>query len=257
MDFSIPHSQTWHIGSPLFQPKKQFFGAEPKMGSEIANHLLVDMHAHWLPGVDDGAQTVEEGLMLIKGLAELGYRKLVATPHIMNDFYGNHPEKLIDAFSQFLKPVLLAGINIDLGLAAEYMLDDGFITQLENGPLLTLKWRYVLVEMDMFQPFPALKEVLFELSLKGYTPILAHPERYQYFHHDFAKYEELKDLGCLFQLNMLAPSGFYGKQEAITATKLLKKGWYELMGSDIHKLFQLDLMNKVTIPNSFSNHRFL
>jgi protein-tyrosine phosphatase len=219
--------------------------------------LDVDTHGHWLPGVDDGAQTTEEALTLVKGLSELGYRKLIATPHIMADCYGNEPEGLTKAFDSFQNAVREAEIKVELALAGEYMLDDGFVKHLDSGPLLTLKDRYVLVEMSLFQAFPALKEILFELQIKGYQPVLAHPERYGYFYGQWSALEELKSAGCLFQLNLLSLVGQYGKRTAEVARRLLREGLYEFAGTDVHNERQLKRLAGVVLTDAFHNEELV
>ncbi len=238
----------------ILEVTKRFLGAgqstlpQPVLGEE----LVVDVHAHWLPGIDDGAQTVEEGLMLVKGLAELGYQKLVATPHVMRGYFGNTREKILQAFSDFLRPVLLADIEIDLAVAAEYMLDQDFVQHMDSG-LLTLADRHVLIEMPLDRPFRPVKDLIIELFVQGYVPLLAHPERYSYYHQHLEELEALKNLGCLFQLNMLALSGFYGKPEAVAAQKMLKRGWYDHMGTDVHDLLQLELLSDLRLPLLLDN----
>ncbi len=218
-----------------------------------AEQLLVDTHAHWLPGVDDGAATEEEGLTMVRGLADLGFQKLIATPHIMIDRYQNGPEKLTEIFDAFRQSVARAGIPVSLHLAAEYMLDEGFLKQLEAGPLLTLKDQLVLVEMPRFQAPPGLSEILFELQLRSYIPVLAHPERYFFLQKKPAGYEKLKAAGCLFQVNLLSALGFYGEKEAESALFLLKKGWCELAGTDVHRTRQIKHLKRVSLSGSFKN----
>lgn len=252
---AAPISPTSSAGQVRFF--KDLFSTQLGRRPAKSIQLEVDTHGHWLPGVDDGAQTTEDGLALVKGLSKLGYRKLIATPHIMTNHYGNHPEKLTRAFGQFKKVVRLAGIEVELGLAAEYRLDDGFAKHMEDGPLLTLKDGLVLLEMSFFQAFPALMDVLFELQIRGYQPVLAHPERYGYYYRNWSAFEELKDAGCLFQLNILSLAGHYGKRVEETARKLMKYDWYEFAGTDIHRVQHLKKLANVLLPLPFSNSKLL
>ncbi|MCB0606967.1 MAG: hypothetical protein H6562_19015 [Lewinellaceae bacterium] len=234
----------------LFFPKRNQLAA-------VNRQLEVDIHAHWLPGVDDGAQTEEEGLSLVRGLVELGYSKLVATPHIKADHYNNDPIKLGKVFSKFKKAVKAAGINVELGLAAEYMLDDGFIKHLEDNNLLAINGNLVLIEMSPLQLFPALEEILTELKRRGYQPVLAHPERYGYYFKNWSALEALKEQGCYFQLNALSPAGYYGRYIGDRARAIMDRNWYEFVGTDIHNEKQLQYLAKVSYAQAYHNSELL
>lgn len=235
----------------LFSP---YFGGQTKIGT----HLSVDIHAHWLPGVDDGAQTEKEGLAMVRGLVELGYRKLVATPHIKETF-PNEPRNLRRVFEHFKKTVHKAGIEVELALGAEYMLDAGFDAHLESGDLLTVHGKYLLVELNtqQVQILPALQKILSNIQKKGYVPILAHPERYAYYCNNWNTMEGLKETGLLFQGNAMAVSGLEGKEMAKRARKILDNGWYEFIGTDIHTVAHLKHLSKAGFSQKFRNEQFL
>lgn len=224
--------------------------------TKLGQHLKVDVHGHWLPGVDDGAQTEKEGLALVRGLVELGYTKLIATPHI-KETCPNEPKDLKRVFQYFQKTVKKAGIEVELSLGAEYMLDEGFAKHLKEG-LLTLHDKYVLVELNPQQVkiLPALKQTLFDIKLKGYIPVLAHPERYGYYCDNWNTMEGLKETGLLFQGNALAVSGLEGKDITKRARKLLDHGWYEFVGTDIHNAAHLKHLSKVSLHQKFHNGDF-
>jgi len=131
--------------------------------------------------------------------------------------------------------------------AAEYMLDERFLQLLRDGDLLTLKDPYILIEISYFNPPVNLLDMLYEIQLKGYQPVLAHPERYGFFHRDFAAYEKLKNHGCQFQLNLLSLSGHYGKSVRKTALRLLKENLVDFTGTDLHHSGHIALMQKVHI----------
>jgi tyrosine-protein phosphatase YwqE len=234
----------------LFFP---YFTGQQKLGQL----LRVDVHAHWLPGVDDGAQTEKEALTIVRGLADLGYSKLIATPHI-KETCPNEPKNLRRVFEHFKKTVRKAGIEIELALGAEYMLDEGFAKHLASGDLLTLHGKYLLVELNpnQIQILPALQKILFNIKVKGYTPILAHPERYAYYCENWNTMEGLKESGLLFQGNAMAVSGLEGKEMARRARKILDNGWYEFVGTDIHTTEHLKHLNKVALSQKFQNGEF-
>ncbi len=196
--------------------------------------LGTDMHAHWLPGLDDGAKTVEDSLHLIRQLVDMGYRKLIATPHVMADFYPNTPSTIMGALEEVRAAVAAAGIDVQLDAAAEYLLDEGFRQKLHSEELLTLPGKHVLVEFS-FVSAPKNRDALFfELLTKGYRPILAHPERYAYYHSRFEEYRSIAQRGIKLQVNLLSLTGYYGKREKKTAERLIDEGLVDILGTDAH-----------------------
>ncbi|MFI3277457.1 MAG: CpsB/CapC family capsule biosynthesis tyrosine phosphatase [Rikenellaceae bacterium] len=189
----------------------------------------VDYHSHILPGVDDGVRTMEESLATLDYFEELGISKAVLTPHIMADDYDD-PKLIEDRFAE-LTTVYKGGV--ELSLATEYMLDSKFLSHLRSG-LKTLSDDDVLVETSYIAPPTNLDDLLYEISLEGYTPTIAHPERYQYMLRE--QYEELKDKGYKLQLNLLSLSGQYGQRVMENALYMLKNDMYDIVGSDLHNL---------------------
>src|SRR5690606_9082956 len=154
---------------------------------KLAEILQADMHSHILPGIDDGAQDVETSIELIDGLMGLGYKKLVATPHIISDIHPNTRETIEEA-GQILQDELDSrGYTIPIRFAAEYMLDENFLNLLEASNLLTIHDNIVLVETMFMDSPPNLEDILFQLQTKGYIPLLAHPERYHYVDKPLAR----------------------------------------------------------------------
>ncbi|MBN8855522.1 MAG: hypothetical protein BGO55_27915 [Sphingobacteriales bacterium 50-39] len=197
--------------------------------------LVCDMHSHLIPGIDDGAKDMEDSIRLIRGLADLGYRKLITTPHILADFYPNTPETIGEGLRAVQAELARQSIDVELHAAAEYLIDDHFIGLLESGnPMLTLKDKLLLVELSFAVPAINLKEILFEVQLKGYQPVLAHPERYLYFGADKTWYDQLRDAGCYFQLNLLSIRGYYGKGSQELAQYLIKRKYVDFLGTDLH-----------------------
>ncbi len=204
------------------------------------SRIGTDMHAHLLPGIDDGAKDIEDSVQLIKGLKELGYKKLVATPHVMWDMYRNTPAIIQERLALVQKALREENIDIELHAAAEYFLDENVEDNLARKiPLLTISGNKVLTEFSMAFPSLNIRSILFEMQVQGYQPIIAHPERYVYLKHEKTFYDELKDSGCLFQLNLLSISGYYGKTVQELAEYLLKQGYYDLVGTDMHHMGHL------------------
>lgn len=210
-----------------------FFKSKPVLKDLIPEHH-VDIHSHLLPGIDDGAQTFEDTLRLTKALQGFGISQLITTPHIIEHIWDNNSETINAKKADTLIELEKHQIKIPFRAAAEYMMDDHFVNLFQNGDLLTLKDNYVLVEMSYINPPIQLYSILFDLQLAGYIPVLAHPERYFFYHHNFEEYLKLKKAGCRFQLNLLSIVGYYGDGIAVIAEKLLKKGMYDFVGTDLH-----------------------
>jgi protein-tyrosine phosphatase len=172
---------------------------------------------------------------LIKGMTDLGYRKLITTPHVMEDMYRNNPETIYTGFRLLEKELEKEKHSVFIKPAAEYLLDGNVDEILEKkGLLLTLTDNLVLVEISFVSAPFNLKDVIFELQINGYQPIMAHPERYSYYHHQPRQYEEIKAMGCLLQSNLLSFSGYYGSDVQQAAEMLSKKGLVDLLGTDLH-----------------------
>ncbi len=224
--------------SRLFNRKKENNNAEYELAvPEHANwgFLGADMHSHFIPGIDDGAKTIEDSLTLIRAMKDMGYKTIITTPHVMIDYYANTPEIIQNGLQTVQQALKEQNIDISIKAAAEYYMDEYFISLLDKQePLLTIYQKEVLVEFSMLYEPMMLNDVIFKMQGAGYRPIIAHPERYVYFHRNINKYRELKDNGCLLQLNMLSISGHYGVHIKAVAEKLLEKGLYDYCGSDMH-----------------------
>ncbi len=196
------------------------------------NH--VDIHSHLLPGIDDGARTFGDSLRLIQALTNFGMSQFITTPHCIHNVWDNSSEQITDLKTATVLELEKYQITVPFRAAAEYMMDDYFVQLFKAEKLLTLKDNYVLVEMSYINPPIQLYEILFDLQVAGYIPVLAHPERYLFYHTNFDEYQKLKRAGCLFQLNLAAVVGYYGDAVTKMAEKLLQKGMYNFVGSDVH-----------------------
>lgn len=205
---------------------------------------FVDIHSHLLPGIDDGVKTLDESVNMIRKIRSYGIRKLITTPHILGNVWPNNPEIIRNKLDEVKEGIKKEGIDLELSAAAEYMLDEKFTTHLKQG-LLTLKDDYVLVEFSYLNPPFNLYDVLYAIQQEGYQPVLAHPERYSFYHRSFSDYEKLKHHGCLFQLNLLSMTNHYGKDVQKASKKLLKEGLIDFVGSDSHHMGHLGLWKKV------------
>jgi len=214
--------------------------------------LVSDMHSHLLPGIDDGSPDIATTMELIKGLADLGYKKIITTPHILWELYPNTTEIIQSKAAEVRKAINEEGIGIEFHAAAEYFIDEHFAGELKNkAPLLTISGNMVLVEFSMISAPMDLQKVLFEMQMQDYQPVLAHPERYTYLMRKKEVFEDLKAAGCLFQLNLLSLSGYYGEAVLHLAEYLLNNQFYNLAGTDLHHAGHLAQLRK--LPSSQIN----
>lgn len=220
---------------------KIFKKDKEKIKGELA-WLGCDMHNHVLPGIDDGAKTIADSLVLIQGLKDLGIDRCIATPHIISGLYDNTTEDIAQALCKIVKELDSRGIEFSIDHSAEYMIDEGFLNILNHNRLRALPNNYVLIEMSYLAESSMLLEAIYRLQSEGYVPVLAHPERYNYYHQDFNQYKLIKEMGGLLQLNVLAISGYYGSQVKLAASRLIKEGMYDFVGTDMHHERHLHLI---------------
>ena len=217
---------------------------------DIVPPNYIDIHSHLLPGIDDGAQTLEQSYDLINGLTEIGFSQIITTPHIMHNVYENSFESINKTHNQTLIDLKNIGVEPKLKAAAEYMLDDNFLHLLHSGKMLTLGDKHILIEMSYLSAPLQLFEIIFDIQVAGYVPILAHPERYNFYHGNFSQYQKLKNAGCKFQVNLLSSIGYYGTAVNEAASKLLQSGMIDFAGSDVHHEKHLNsFQKKVNIKN--------
>lgn len=228
---------------------KLFSKSKPGKEKFDFSFLNTDMHSHLLPGIDDGAKDLQDSLQLIRGFKELGYCRLMTTPHIMWDMYRNTADIIKEKLELVRQAVRQEGIDIEIDAAAEYFLDEHVMQLLEKKePLLKIGGNMVLAEFSMVYPPLNIKEILFEMQMQGYQPVIAHPERYSYLHQNKDFYSELKDAGCLFQLNLLSLSGGYGRTVTDLANYLLKNNFYDMVGTDLHHIGHLEALKRFQAP---------
>jgi protein-tyrosine phosphatase len=214
--------------------------------------ISVDMHSHLLPGLDDGLKTLDETIVFINELYKLGYRKLICTPHVIFDIYPNNPETILSKLDLVRSELKKTNIDITVEAAAEYMVDLEMEKYVLSGqPLLTFGNNLILIEMSYIGASPNIEQVIFQLRLKGLQPVLAHPERYIYYHHNFENYHRFIDLGCLLQLNLLSLLGYYGKPVKMIAEKLLKDKIIDLLGTDMHHEKHLAALKELASKKEF------
>jgi protein-tyrosine phosphatase len=232
---------------------KSLFGRFSKADSTPVDfsEIKTDMHSHLIPGIDDGAKTIEDSIELIKRLMALGYKKAITTPHIMSDYYKNTPEIIHAGLEKVREAVAKENIGFELDAAAEYYLDDGFLDKLEHGKLLTFGNNYLLFEISYINCPDNLKEIIFQMQVQGYKPVMAHPERYPFWFTKFDEYQSFREQGVLLQINANSLSGYYGFEAKRTAEKLIDKEMVDLIGTDMHNLTHAEALKKTAKEKSF------
>ena len=215
----------------------KFFHPRPQM-------LDVDIHSHLIPNIDDGSQSMEQSIEMIRQLISLGFKKVITTPHI-HPSYPNHPEIILSGLTKLQEELSKQNLDIELEAAAEYYVDENFHRKVKDkGLILSFGNRYVLVE-SAFQNKPVFFEaVMFDLMSSGYTPVLAHPERYKFLEGSIGWLEELKGMGVLLQVTLGSIGGYYGTKPEKIGSQLLKKELVDFLGSDLHRESHLKHLEK-------------
>jgi len=226
-----------------------FFTRSNKSKYSDFSEIALDMHSHLTPGVDDGARDVADSLQIIQGLKELGFTKLYTTPHTLQDIHPNTHQTLKTAH-KLLEGSLPEGITLEL--SSEYYLDEQFRDQVNEGTVMPLPGNRLLVEFSQISKPHDLEEVLFDLGIKGYQIVLAHPERYLFFHRTFNYYTRLKEMGIELQVNALSLTNHYGKRIRSIAEELVEKDMIDFIGTDIHHVRHIDALKRVPESKFFT-----
>lgn len=221
---------------------KKIFKSEPKLDPISLSVFGTDIHSHLIPGIDDGSPNMEASVRMVKKFVDLGYKKIVTTPHIMCDYYQNTPDKILKGLDELREELQKQDINIDISAAAEYNLDDGLQDLIDKKNILTFGDNHVLFELPFMQEPRNLQEIVFNFQMAGYKPILAHPERYTFWYDEFEKYDELRSRGVLMQLNLLSLTNHYSPQTRKVAEKMVDADLVDAVGTDCHRIEHLMML---------------
>ena len=213
--------------------------------SQDTSLVETDIHSHILPGIDDGAKNVDDSITLIKEMNKLGYKKFIATPHISQIQFPNDKSSITKSYELLNKELSKQNIDVDISFSAEYMIDDGFLSLLKNKDILTFGDNYLLFEFSYIYKPLNMWEIIYEIQDAGYTPVLAHPERYLFFHNDFEIYKELKEREVLFQSNLNSIVGYYSKDIKDIAIRLINNSLIDFIGSDVHHTKHIKALERV------------
>ena len=205
----------------------------------------VDMHSHLIPGIDDGAKTMDHTIAMLAKFESLGYKKVITTPHIMSDYYRNTPKIILGGLDNVRSELKKLNLKIEIDAAAEYYFDDALMQKLVNKePLLTFSGKHVLFEFSFHSKPDQIDKLIFELITQGYTPVLAHFERYAYFHGSIEKAKEYRKAGVLIQLNFNSIFGHYGPEVKEQAELLIDSGEIDFAATDCHRIEHLLILEK-------------
>lgn len=237
------------------------FFKKKKVLKDLIPNNFVDIHSHLLYGLDDGAVSLQDTKSLINELQSFGFKQFITTPHTTPLVWENTKENILQQYEKVKEE--LAFSESFFRVASEYLIDESFLKRLESERLLTLKDNFVLIEMSYINPPIQLYEIIMELNSQGYQCVLAHPERYNFYKNDYNSFKKLKSAGCLFQLNLLSSTGYYGRGITEVANYLLKENMYDFVGSDVHhqkhvksfsaeiQLKDIDALEKLIAKNQF------
>ena len=204
--------------------------------------LRTDIHSHLIPGVDDGSPDVETTILIIKELQNLGYKKIITSPHVMSDFYKNSSEIILKGLDDVRTELKNQNINIEIDAVAEYYIDYDFEQKIGKEKFLTFGDNYILVELSFIEASKNFFEIIFKLQLEGYKVVLAHPERYNYF--DMKDYINLVDRGVFLQVNLLSLIGYYSPIIKRKTEDLIAANMISFLGSDCHNIKHAELYKK-------------
>lgn len=214
----------------------KLFKKEEVLAPAEVSILKTDIHSHLIPAIDDGSKSLEDSINMIRTFKEMGYQKIITTPHVMSDFYKNTPEIILGGLADVRAELKRQNIDIEIEAAAEYYLDETLEPQVRGGRLLTFGENYLLFELPFMTEPPNMASFIFELQTNGYIPVLAHPERYGFYYKEFEKYRELKEKGVHLQLNILSLVGHYGPEAQKIAEQMIDENLITFLGSDCHNV---------------------
>ncbi|MEA1873611.1 MAG: CpsB/CapC family capsule biosynthesis tyrosine phosphatase [Bacteroidota bacterium] len=230
----------------LFSRKKQ-----NQSGFEMPiMRLQTDIHSHILPGIDDGAQTVDESILMVESFINQGYTKIITSPHVHATRYQNTKSSIETAFKLLENAMMERNLNLNIEYTAEYHLDHEFLSLIKKNEIISFGHEnYILVEFSFSLPPIGVDRVFNMLLEKGYQPVVAHPERYEYWYGNIGLFEKLRDIGYLFQSNINAAAGFYGAIPQRLFSLFAKNGWIDFLGSDAHDAASVEILEQsISLP---------
>ncbi len=222
-----------------------FHKKQPDLKDLDLSVFKTDIHSHLIPGIDDGAQNMDESIAMLAKFESLGYKKVVTTPHIMSDYFKNDSNTILDGLSRLNEVKDKLNLKIEVDAAAEYYYDETLLERLNNNEkLLTFGDNYVLFEFSFHTEPPEPEKLFFELLTKGYKPVLAHFERYLFLKGNIDRVFKWREKGVNIQLNLNSLTGHYGPQIKQQARALIDAEQVDFVGTDCHRMDHLLLLEK-------------
>jgi len=237
----------------LFDKLKELFGQKKEESSSLTDYSLmaVDIHSHLIPGIDDGAKTIDDSLFMLRQFESLGFKKVITSPHVVSDGYNNTTEIILKGRDKVRTAIIEQGINIEFDAVAEYYIDETLYEKIEKRDLLTIGDNFVLAELSYMNRSNNSADIIYKMQVAGYRVLLAHPERYPYYYqNDFDEYHKLKDRNVYFQINIMSLMGKYGKDAKVTAERLIDEKLVNFVGTDLHNARQMESI-KACLENKY------
>ena len=213
--------------------------------------ISTDIHSHLIPSIDDGSKDLETSINIIKKLSELGFKKIITTPHIMSDMYRNDSKTIINGLNLLKQEVLKQKIEISLSAAAEYYVDFEFVQNIGKQDFLTFGNNFLLIEHSFIDAPKDFFDIIFKLQTEGYNVVLAHPERYRFY--QINDYEKLIDKGVYLQLNLLSLTNYYSLNVSKKVKTMIDRKMFSFVGTDCHNQLQAELYANCIRTNLFTD----
>lgn len=211
---------------------------------------MTDIHCHLIYDVDDGSRDIKESVILLKKMKNVGFDNVIITPHYIenSEYNSENTEKLVKLKN--IKATLKRNkIDINVYLGNEIFISENIVKDIKDNKIYPLNnSKYLLIEFPFHNEILNLEDFLYEIKINGFIPIIAHPERYDSFKHDYSIVKKLKEEGILFQSNYSSILGYYGKHAKKLMKKMLKDKYIEYLGTDLHrkeKTFVIDNFKKI------------
>ena len=211
---------------------------------------MTDVHSHVLFNIDDGSYSIEESIILLKELKSIGFTNVILTPHYIkgSEYSANNQIKL-ERFTELKEEIKKQNIEINIYLGNEIFVCNNILELLEREEIVSLNnTKYLLIELPFHNQILNLEDIIYEINLKGYIPIIAHPERYEYFQKNYKLIDNLREMDVMFQCNYVSILGYYGKSAEKLIKYMLKNKYVDYLGTDIHhikKTFVIDNFDKI------------
>jgi tyrosine-protein phosphatase YwqE len=222
-----------------------------KKSTAPIHQLKVDIHSHLLPGIDDGSPDMDHTIGMLRKFKSFGFEKLILTPHVMTGVYDNTPEIILDKLDEVRQIEQELGLGLTLEASSEYYFDEQLMGRISNKEILPFAGNHLLFELSFRNEPQQLNDLIFHIRAHDLIPVIAHFERYFYYHKSLKVANELKERGCLIQVNLNSFTGHYGPEVKKQALALLKAGLIDVAGSDCHRIQHLEMVENHLTDRAF------